>query len=70
MTAGPLTLHPLQSSAHTETMSCIGPRPVERAIDFDLERSPQSRRRHRILISAQRLAALFEGHGGRSQSLH
>jgi len=71
MTAVPSTLQRLRSPAHTETVSLIGgPRPAERSVDFDFERSRESRRRHRILISARHLTAFFAYHSDYSQSLH
>lgn len=69
MTAALSTLHHLQSPA--QTMSCSGGRRLaERSVDFDLERSRESRWRHRVLLSAQHLAAFFEYHSDHSQSLH
>jgi hypothetical protein len=71
MTAGPSTLHYSSSTARTEIMSRNGGRRnTEPAVDFDLDRSRESRRRHRVLVSAQHFAALFEYHGDRGPSLH
>jgi len=39
-------------------------------IGFDLDRSSGSRQRHRVLVSAQRLVALFDYPGARSHRLH
>ena len=67
MAAALSTLHYLQASAQIDAMSRIGEqRAAERFIDFDLERSRPSRRRHRILVSAQRVTALFDSHAGRN----
>ena len=70
MTGALSTLHHLQRPAHTEISRIGGRRPAERSVDFDLERSRESRRRHRVLISAQHLAAFFDCHSDHSQSLH
>jgi hypothetical protein len=69
MTAAVSTLQ--QSPARAETISRIdGQPPAARSVNFDLNRSRGSRRRHRVLVSAQQLAALFDCHGDRSPSLH
>jgi hypothetical protein len=69
MTAALSTLQ--QSSAHTETISRIdGRRPTVRSVNFDLDRSRGSLHRHRVLVSAQHLAALFDCQGDRSPSVH
>jgi hypothetical protein len=70
MTAALSTLQLSQSLASTEATSRMDiRRPAARSVGFDLERSRQSRRRHRVLASAQQLAALFDCHGDRSRSL-
>ena len=71
MTAAPSTLYHSSSTARTETMSRIGGRGIaEPAVDFDLDRSRESRRRHRVLVSVRHFAALFGQHGDRGPSLH
>jgi hypothetical protein len=60
-----------QTPARTETMSRMNAqRPATRSVNFDLDRSRGSRHRHRVLVSAQHLATLFDGHRDRSPSLH
>jgi hypothetical protein len=69
MTAALSTL--LQSPARSQTISHIdGQRPAARPVNFDLNRSRGSRHRHRVLVSAQHLAALFDCHGDCSPSVH
>jgi hypothetical protein len=69
MTAALSTLQ--QTSAVTETISHISAlRPATGSVHFDLDRSRGSRHRHRVLVSAQHLATLFDGHRDRSPSLH
>jgi len=70
MTAA-LSTHQAQSPTHSETISrSDGLRPAARSVNFELERSRGSRHRHRVLISTQHLAALFDSHSDRSPSLH
>jgi hypothetical protein len=55
----------------TETISSMPDRRLrECAVDFNLERSRESRHRHRVLISARHFAALFEPRDDRVPSLH
>jgi hypothetical protein len=69
MTAALSTLQ--QSPARLEIFSHIdSQRPATRSVNFDLDRSRGSRHRHRVLVSAQHLATLFDDHRDRSPSLH
>ena len=70
MTAALSTRRRSQSSAYAETISRSGRRPTARFIDFDLERSSEARRRRRIIVSAQHLAAFFEYRSDRGQVTH
>ena len=71
MTAALPTLRRSQSSAYAETTSRIGGRrPTARFVDFDIERSSEARRRHRVIASARHLAALFEHRSDHGQRAH
>jgi hypothetical protein len=59
MTIATPKLLQLQHVAHDE-VSAPRPRFETPFIDFDLERSFESRQRHRLLISARHLVALFD----------
>lgn len=59
----------LQYVAHDEAVS-LQPRAETPFADVDLERSHGARRRHRVLISARQLVALFETPCDRSHRLH
>jgi hypothetical protein len=69
MTAVLSMLQQLQSPSQTMSRSG-GRRLAERSADFDLKRSRESRRRHRVLISTQHLAAFFDCHSDHSQTLN
>jgi hypothetical protein len=61
----PAALSPLNRAegiaSRTETMFRCGGQPIaEWPFDLDFARSRESRRRHRVLISAQHLAAFFD----------
>ncbi|MGB8397708.1 hypothetical protein [Bradyrhizobium sp.] len=69
MTGTPAMLQESRGSAHREAMP-RNERLTDRPFGLDLYRSRESRRRHRVLMSARHVAELFACHGDRGARLH
>lgn len=71
MAATPSRVHDSRNSVGAETGSRTADRRFpEPAVAFNLERSRESRRRHRVLMSVQHCAVLFEQHNDDGPRLH